>query len=141
MNWLPPYDAGAARLELKEIQVTVCRATTRPDSPTRFAPRPASTWPFLRVEPGYDLEYHVGGSGAAHRPSFRATIASPRAHPSAHRNLVGESFIAARTRQPLLRAVTEDYLRRSGLDIKVDHGVTTWAMALCPSSHPPAGWR
>src|SRR5205085_1764510 len=30
----------------------------------------------------------------------------------------------------LLRAVTEDYLRRSGLDIKLDHGVDNLAMAI-----------
>ena len=29
----------------------------------------------------------------------------------------------------MLRAVTEDYLRRSGLDIKMDHGVDNMAMA------------
>ena len=31
---------------------------------------------------------------------------------------------------PVLRAVTEDYLRRSGLDIKLDHGVDNMAMAM-----------
>jgi LysR family transcriptional regulator, hca operon transcriptional activator len=30
----------------------------------------------------------------------------------------------------VLRAVTEDYLRRSGLDIKLDHGVDNLAMAM-----------
>ena len=30
----------------------------------------------------------------------------------------------------MLRAVTEDYLRRSGLDIKLDHGVDNLAMAM-----------
>jgi hypothetical protein len=30
----------------------------------------------------------------------------------------------------VLRAVTEDYLRRSGLDIKLDHGVDNMAMAM-----------
>src|SRR6202163_3677463 len=30
----------------------------------------------------------------------------------------------------VLRAVTEDYLRRSGLDIKLDHGVDNMAMAI-----------
>jgi LysR family hca operon transcriptional activator len=30
----------------------------------------------------------------------------------------------------VLQAVTEDYLRRSGLDIKVDHGVDNMAMAM-----------
>ena len=36
----------------------------------------------------------------------------------------------------MLRAVTEDYLRRSGLDIKLDHGVDNMA------SHIPGRlWR
>ena len=30
----------------------------------------------------------------------------------------------------MLRAVTEDYLHRSGLDIKLDHGVDNMAMAI-----------
>ena len=30
----------------------------------------------------------------------------------------------------MLRTVTEDYLRRSGLDIKLDHGVDNMAMAI-----------
>ena len=30
----------------------------------------------------------------------------------------------------MLRTVTEDYLRRSGLDIKLDHGVDNMAMAM-----------
>jgi LysR family hca operon transcriptional activator len=30
----------------------------------------------------------------------------------------------------VLRAVTEDYLRRSGVDIKLDHGVDNMAMAM-----------
>jgi len=30
----------------------------------------------------------------------------------------------------VLRAVTEDYLRRSGVDIKLDHGVDNMAMAI-----------
>jgi LysR family hca operon transcriptional activator len=30
----------------------------------------------------------------------------------------------------VLRAVTEDYLRRAGLDIKLDHGVDNLAMAM-----------
>ena len=30
----------------------------------------------------------------------------------------------------MLRAVTADYLRRSGLDIKLDHGVDNMAMAI-----------
>jgi len=39
-----------------------------------------------------------------------------------------------------LRAVTENYLRRSGVDIKLDHGVDNMAMAMSLSP-PRAGWH
>jgi LysR family hca operon transcriptional activator len=35
---------------------------------------------------------------------------------------VGEIFIGGSNKANLLRAVTEDYLRRSGGDLKLDHG-------------------
>jgi LysR family hca operon transcriptional activator len=44
--------------------------------------------------------------------------------------LVGEIFIGGSNKAAVLRAVTEDYLRRSGLDIKLDHGVDNMAMAI-----------
>jgi LysR family hca operon transcriptional activator len=43
---------------------------------------------------------------------------------------VGENFIGGSNKATVLRAVTEDYLRRSGLDIKLDHGVDNMAMAM-----------
>jgi LysR family hca operon transcriptional activator len=57
-----------------------------------------------------------------HRLAGRETI-----HP---RELVGEIFIGASNKASVLRAVTEDYLRRSGLDIKLDHGVDNLAVAM-----------
>jgi LysR family hca operon transcriptional activator len=48
---------------------------------------------------------------------------------SAH-DFVGEIFIAGSNKAGVLRAVTEDYLRRSGVDLKVDHGVDNMAMAM-----------
>jgi LysR family hca operon transcriptional activator len=44
--------------------------------------------------------------------------------------LVGEIFIGGSNKATVLRAVTEDYLRRAGLDIKLDHGVDNMAMAI-----------
>jgi LysR family hca operon transcriptional activator len=44
--------------------------------------------------------------------------------------LVGEIFIGGANKAAVLRAVTEDYLRRSGVDIKLDHGVDNMAMAM-----------
>jgi LysR family transcriptional regulator, hca operon transcriptional activator len=45
-------------------------------------------------------------------------------------DLVGEIFIGGSNKTDVLRAVTEDYLRRSGLDIKLDHGVDNMALAM-----------
>ena len=57
-----------------------------------------------------------------HRLTSREAI-----HP---RELVGEIFIGGANKAAVLQAVTEDYLRRSGLDIKPDHGVDNMAMAM-----------
>ena len=45
-------------------------------------------------------------------------------------DFVGEIFIGGANKAAVLRAVTEDYLRRSGVDIKLDHGVDNMAMAM-----------
>jgi LysR family transcriptional regulator, hca operon transcriptional activator len=57
-----------------------------------------------------------------HRLTSREAI-----HP---REFVGEIFIGGSNKAGVLRAVTDDYLRRSGLDIKLDHGVDNMAMAM-----------
>jgi LysR family transcriptional regulator, hca operon transcriptional activator len=43
---------------------------------------------------------------------------------------VGETFIGGANKASVVRAVTDEYLRNSGLDIKVDHGVDNMAMAM-----------
>ena len=126
MNWLPP----AMRVlhdELKDIQVTVS-SDYSPDLAEALA-RGRLDLAFLRVEPGYDLEYHVVDREplivlmpSDHRLTARASV-SPQ-------DLVGEIFIGGSNKAAVLRAVTEDYLRRSGLDIKLDHGVDNMAMAM-----------
>jgi LysR family hca operon transcriptional activator len=45
-------------------------------------------------------------------------------------DFVGEIFIGGSNKASELRAVTEDYLRRSGLDMKLDHGVDNMAMVM-----------
>jgi LysR family hca operon transcriptional activator len=45
-------------------------------------------------------------------------------------DFVGEIFIGGSNKAGVLRDVTEDYLRRSELDIKLDHGVDNMAMAV-----------
>jgi len=53
----------------------------------------------------------------------------------------GEIFIGGSNKAAVLRAVTEDYLRRSGVDIKLDHGrVDNMAMAISLVASR-AGWR
>jgi LysR family hca operon transcriptional activator len=45
-------------------------------------------------------------------------------------DFLGETFIGGSNKATVLRAVTEDYFRRVGLDIKLDHGVDNMAMVM-----------
>src|SRR6476469_7097084 len=126
MNWLPRA-MHVLRDELTNIQVTVS-SDYSPDLAEALA-RGRLDLAFLRVEPGYDLEYHVVDREPLivlmpndHRLTARSSV-SPQA-------LVGEIFIGGSNKAAVLRAVTEDYLRRSGLDVKLDHGVDNMAMAM-----------
>jgi LysR family hca operon transcriptional activator len=126
MNWLPP----AMRVlhdELKNIQVTVS-SDYSPDLAEALA-RGRLDLAFLRVEPGYDLEYHVVDREPliVLMPSDHRLAARKAIRPQ---ELEGEIFIGGSNKATVLRAVTEDYLRRSGLDIKLDHGVDNMAMAM-----------
>ena len=82
---------------------------------------------FLRAEPAFDLCYEV----VDHEPLI---VLMPSDHRltsrEAIREFVGEIFIGGSNKATVLRAVTEDYLRRCGLDIKLDHGVDNLAMAM-----------
>jgi LysR family transcriptional regulator, hca operon transcriptional activator len=84
---------------------------------------------FLRVEPGYDLAYHVVDREPliVLMPSDHRLTAKQAIHP---RELVGEIFIGGANKARVLRAVTEDYLRHSGVDVTIDHGVDNIAMAI-----------
>jgi LysR family hca operon transcriptional activator len=126
MNWLPQ----AMRVlhdELKNIHVTVT-SDYSPDLAEALA-RGRLDLAFLRVEPGYDLEYHV----VDHEPLI---VLMPSDHRLTARDAVrpqdfdGEIFIGGSNKAAVLGAVTEDYLRRSGLDIKLDHGVDNMAMVM-----------
>ena len=126
MNWLP----RAMRVlhdELTKIQVTVSSGYS-PDLAEDVV-RGRLDLAFLRVEPGYDLEYHV----VDREPLI---VLMPRGHRLTSRDavrpedLAGEIFIGGSNKAAVLRAVTEDYLRRSGIDRKLDHGVDNMAMAI-----------
>ena len=126
MNWLPP----AMQLlhdQLQEIEVTIS-SDYSPDLAEALA-RGRLDLAFLRVEPEFDLEYHVVDREplivlmpSDHRLTARASV-SPQA-------LVDEIFIAGSNKADVLQTVTEDYLRRSGVEIKLDHGVDNMAMAI-----------
>jgi DNA-binding transcriptional LysR family regulator len=70
----------------------------------------------------------LSAAGEAFLDHARLALAQVDAiHP---RNLTGEIFIGGSNKATVLRAMTEDYLRRSGIDIKLDHGVDNLAMAI-----------
>ena len=126
MNWLPRAMHVLCD-ELQDIEVTVS-SDYSPDLAEALA-RGRLDVAFLRVEQGYDLEYHV----VDREPLI---VLMPRDHRLTARSavrpkdFVGEIFIGGSNKAAVLRAVTEDYLRRSGLDIKLDHGVDNMAMAM-----------
>jgi LysR family transcriptional regulator, hca operon transcriptional activator len=126
MNWLPRA-MHVLRNELKNINVTVS-SDYSPDLAEALV-RGRLDVAFLRVEPTFDLRYEVVDHEplivlmpSDHRLTSREAI-----HP---REFVGEIFIGGSNKAGVLRAVTDDYLRRSGLDIKLDHGVDNMAMAM-----------
>src|SRR4030088_3230920 len=126
MNWLPRA-MHVLGDELKNIEVTIT-SDYSPDLAEALV-RGRLDVAFLRVEPTFDLRYEVVDHEplivlmpSDHRLTSREAI-----HP---REFVGEIFIGGSKKAAVLRAVTEDYLRRSGLDIKLDHGVDNIAMAM-----------
>jgi LysR family hca operon transcriptional activator len=126
MNWLPQA-MHVLHGELKNIHVTVT-SDYSPDLAEALA-RGQLDLAFLRVEPGYDLEYHVVDREplivlmpSDHRLTVREAVRP--------QDFVGEIFIGGSNKATVLRAVTEGYLRRSGLDIKLDHGVDNMTMAI-----------
>src|ERR1700726_4507774 len=126
VNWLPRV-MHVLRDVLKDIQVTIS-SDYSPDLAGALV-RGRLDVAFLRVEPTFDLGYEVVDREplivlmpSDHRLTSREAI-----HPQ---EFVGEIFIGGSNKASVLRAVTEDYLRRSGLDIKLDHGVDNMAMAM-----------
>src|ERR1700732_3084131 len=133
MYWLPQA-MHVLRDELKNIEVTIS-SDYSPDLAEALV-RGRLDVAFLRVEPTFDLGYEVVDHEplillmpSDHRLTSREAI-----HP---REFVGEIFIGGSNKATVLRAVTEDYLLRSGLDIKLDHGVDNMAMvmSLVASTH------
>ena len=126
MNWLP-RTMHVLRDELMNIQVTIS-SDYSPDLAEALV-RGRLDVAFLRVEPNFDLGFEVVDHEplivlmpSDHRLTARETVRP--------QDLVGEIFIGGANKAAVLRAVTEDYLRRSGVDIKFDHGVDNMAMAM-----------
>ena len=126
MNWLSRA-MHVLRDELKNIQITVS-SDYSPDLAEALV-RGRLDVAFMRVEPNFDLAYEVVDQEplvilmpSDHRLTSREVI-----HP---RELAGDIFIGGSKKATVLRAVTEDYLRRAGLDIKLDHGVDNATMAI-----------
>jgi LysR family transcriptional regulator, hca operon transcriptional activator len=126
MNWLPQA-MQVLHDELGNINVSVT-SDYSPDLAEALA-RGRLDLAFMRTEPDYDLEYHVVDQEPLivlmpndHRLTARLTIRP--------QDLLGEIFIGGSNKATVLRNVTEAYLRRSGLDINLDHGVDNMAMAM-----------
>src|SRR5258708_6657489 len=111
VNWLPKA-MHVLRDELKNTQDTI--STDYSPDLAEALPRVRLDVAFLRVEPGYDLGYHVVDREPliVLMPSDHRLTAREAVHP---RELVGEIFIGGANKAHGLRAVTEDYLRRSGV--------------------------
>ena len=126
VNWLPRA-MQVLHDELKTIEVTIS-SDYSPDLAEAIA-RGRLDLAFMRVEPGYDLGYHVVDREPliVLMPSDHPLTAREAVHP---REFVGEIFIGGDHKASVLRAVTEDYLRRSNVDIKLDYGVDNMAMAM-----------
>jgi len=123
MNWLPRA-MHVLRDELKNIHVTIS-SDYSPDLAEALV-RGRLDVAFLRVEPTFDLCYEV----VDHEPLI---VLMPSDHRLTSREAIhprGEIFIGGSNKATVLRAVTEDYLRRGGLDIKLDRGVDNMAMAM-----------
>lgn len=126
MNWLSAA-MHVLRDELHHIEVAISSGYS-PDLADALA-RGRLDVAFLRLEPHVDLEYRVVTQEplvvlmpSDHRLTARASIRP--------QELVGEIFICGGNKGTVLRAVTEDYLKRSGVDIKPDHVVDNLAMAI-----------
>jgi LysR family transcriptional regulator, hca operon transcriptional activator len=126
VNWLPQA-MHVLRDELQNIEVKVF-SDFSPDLAEALA-RGRLDLAFLRVESGFDLAYHVVDREPliVLMPSNHRLAAKQAIHP---RDFVGEIFIGGSNKARVLRAVTEAYLRRAGVDIKLDHGVDNMAMTI-----------
>jgi LysR family hca operon transcriptional activator len=126
MTWLPRA-MGILRDELPNIDVTVSS-----DYSSELADalvRGKLDLAFLRAEPQYDLAYRV----VSREP---LVVLMPSEHPLAAREAVGpedfagEVFVAASSKETVLGAVADAYLKRAGIDMAASPGVDSLAAAI-----------
>jgi LysR family hca operon transcriptional activator len=126
MTWLPRA-MHALQDQLTNIQVLV--SSDYSPHLAEALSRGRMDLAFMRPEPDYNLEYRV----VDREPLI---VLMPREHRlTAQENvspqqLAGEIFIRGSNKAGVLRAVTDDYLRRCGIDITPDYGVDNMAMAM-----------
>jgi len=125
INWLPRA-MHVLRDELTNIHVTIS-SDYSPDLAEALV-RGRLDVAFLRAEPAFDLCYEVVDREplVVLMPSDHRLTSRQAIHP---REFVGEIFIGGSNKAAAVRAVTEDYFRRSGVDIKLAHPVDNLAMA------------
>jgi LysR family transcriptional regulator, hca operon transcriptional activator len=126
MNWLPKA-MHVLRDEMKRIEVKIS-SDYSPDLAEALV-RGRLDVAFLRPEPTFDLGYEIVDHEPliVLMPSDHPLTAREAIHP---REFVGKIFIGGSNKATVLRQVTEDYLQRAGLAIKLDHGVDNMAMAV-----------
>lgn len=126
MTWLPEA-MHILRAELPNIEVTVS-SDYSPDLAEALV-RGKLDLAFLRAEPDYDLVYHA----VTHEPLI---VLMPSDHRLASRetirpkDLVGEPFIGIGKKATVLRAVIDDYLTRSGVEMTPEQVVDNPAMVM-----------
>jgi LysR family hca operon transcriptional activator len=126
MTWLPRA-MHALQDQLTNIQVVV--SSDYSPHLAEALTRGRMDLAFMRPEPDFHLEYRV----VDREPLI---VLMPREHRLTAREnvspqeLAGEIFIGGSNKAGVLRAVTDDYLRRRGIDITPDYGVDNMAMAM-----------
>ncbi|KJK23222.1 transcriptional regulator [Burkholderiaceae bacterium 16] len=126
MTWLPEAMHILCD-ELCNVDVTVS-SDYSPDLAEGLA-RGKLDLALLRAEPGFDLAYRV----VSQEP---LVVLMPSDHPLTSRDaicpqeLIGEPFIAMANKAKVLRAVIDDYLDRSGVQIKPTQSVDNPAMVM-----------
>jgi LysR family hca operon transcriptional activator len=126
MTWLPEA-MHILRDVLPNIEVTVS-SDYSPDLAEGLA-RGKLDLAFLRAEPDFDLAYQVVDQEPL-------VVLMPSDHPLTSRetvlpqDIVGEPFIAMANKAKVLRAVIDDYLERSGIQITPAQSVDNPAMVM-----------